>query len=294
MIMEIKLEIMLVLKNCSAMCKKFFRHTSLAFYIISVIFTFIPESFFKKGFIFECNEINKYGDFVVIINRVSLFIAIFIIVKFCMNIYRKCRRRITIERVGYSIHIEYGDLFSNHDGKRVITFDECFSTDIGEKPHEINPTSICGQYIKNNNIKNEHIYKLIEHYGIKAAKKKSLFQSKIRYESGTLVPNGEDLLLAFAKLDKDGLGYMSYDEFIDCLRLLWKEINKYYGENDVYIPILGSGVTRMGNESLTQQKLLDIIIKSYSLSQYKLKLPCKLHIICKEREGFSLNEIEDY
>ena len=147
---------------------------------------------------------------------------------------------------------------------------------------------------KNNNIKNEHIYKLIEHYGIKAAKKKSLFQSKIRYESGTLVPNGEDLLLAFAKLDKDGLGYMSYDEFIDCLRLLWKEINKYYGENDVYIPILGSGVTRMGNESLTQQKLLDIIIKSYSLSQYKLKLPCKLHIICKEREGFSLNEIEDY
>ena len=50
----------------------------------------------------------------------------------------------------------------------------------------------------------------------------------------------------------------------------------------------------MGNESLTQQKLLDIIIKSYSLSQHKLKLPCKLHIICKEREGFSLNEIENY
>lgn len=47
------------------------------------------------------------------------------------------------------------------------------------------------------------------------------------------------------------------------------------------MPILGSGVTRMGDESLTQQKLLDIIIESYKLSAQKLKPPCQLHIICK-------------
>ena len=276
------------------MCKKIFRHVSHAFGATSAIFIFVPEIFFKEYFIFNCEKTFAPEVLIVIINKIIVFILVFIVTSISVHLYKKYRKSVVFEKIGYSIHVEYGDLFSNHDGKRVITFDECFSTDIGEKPHEINPTSICGQYIKNNNIKNELIYKLIEQFDIKAAKKKSLFQSKIRYESGTLVPNGEDLLLAFAKLDKDGLGYMSYDEFIDCLRLLWKEINKYYGGNDVYIPILGSGVTRMGNESLTQQKLLDIIIKSYSLSQYKLKLPCKLHIICKEREGFSLNEIENY
>lgn len=276
------------------MCKKIFRHVSHAFGATSAIFIFVPEIFFKEYFIFNCEKTFAPEVLIVIINKIIVFILVFIVTSISVHLYKKYRKSVVFEKIGYSIHVEYGDLFSNHDGKRVITFDECFSTDIGEKPHEINPTSICGQYIKNNNIKNELIYKLIEQFDIKAAKKKSLFQSKTRYESGTLVPNGEDLLLAFAKLDKDGLGYMSYDEFIDCLRLLWKEINKYYGGNDVYIPILGSGVTRMGNESLTQQKLLDIIIKSYSLSQYKLKLPCKLHIICKEREGFSLNEIENY
>lgn len=276
------------------MCKNFFRYISWAFGATSVIFIFVPDIFFKEYFIFNYAKIFTSEVLIVIANKISAFIIVFIITTIFVRIYKKHKKSVTFEKIGYSIHVEYGDLFSKRDGKRVITFDECFSTDIGEKPHEINPTSICGQYIKNNNIKNELIYKLIEQFDIKAAKKKSLFQSKTRYESGTLVPNGEDLLLAFAKLDKDGLGYMSYDEFIDCLRLLWKEINKYYGGNDVYIPILGSGVTRMGNESLTQQKLLDIIIKSYSISQYKLKLPCKLHIICKEREGFSLNEIENY
>ncbi len=126
---------------------------------------------------------------------------------------------------------------------------------------------------------------------LKPAKSKSKFQSKVRYDSGKLVPNGDYLLLSFAKLDDNGLGRLSRDEFIDCLSTLWKEIDKYHGQKDVCIPILGSGVTRMGDESLTQQALLDIIIESYKLSAHKLKTPCRLNIVCQKREDFSLNRI---
>lgn len=87
------------------------------------------------------------------------------------------------------------------------------------------------------------------------------------------------------------IGELTHNEFLDCLSVLWKEIDKYYGQMDVCMPILGSGVTRMGDESLTQQKLLDIIIESYKLSAHKLKPPCQLHIICKKRDDFSLNKI---
>lgn len=43
--------------------------------------------------------------------------------------------------------------------------------------------------------------------------------------------------------------------------------------------------------SLTQQELLDLIIESYKLSTYKIKVTYKLYIICKKKDNFSLNRI---
>ena len=128
---------------------------------------------------------------------------------------------------------------------------------------------------------------------MKPNKNKSKYKNKECYTSGKLVPNGDDLLLAFAKLDKNGLGQMTREEYLDALSVLWKEIDKYYGQKDVCIPILGSGVTRINGTSLTQQELLDMIIYSYKLSDNKIKNPYKLYIICKEKDDFSLNKICD-
>ena len=57
--------------------------------------------------------------------------------------------------------------------------------------------------------------------------------------------------MAFAKLDEDGRGYFfSWDEYLHYLSILWNEIDKYFGQKDVRIPILGSGITRFGNKLL--------------------------------------------
>ena len=96
--------------------------------------------------------------------------------------------------------------------------------------------------------------------------------------------------MAFAKLDRYGLGQMTYEQYIECLNNLWVQIDRYHGTDDVYIPVLGSHITRFDRE-LTQQELLDIMISSYRLSTRKLKLPNRLFIVCKAREGFSLNDI---
>ena len=47
---------------------------------------------------------------------------------------------------------------------------------------------------------------LIDNAQLKPMKSKSKYRNKVRYESGIILPNGEYLLMAFAKLDKDGLG----------------------------------------------------------------------------------------
>ena len=163
------------------------------------------------------------------------------------------RKRITIKGDSYSIQVEYGNLFEISDCKKVVAFDECFTTKVGDNPSDVNSDSVCGQFLQSHPI--ENMQSLIDSVNLKPAKGKSKFQGKTKYESGKLVPFEDYLLLSFAKLNSGGSGELTRDEFLECLSILWREIEMYYGQKDVALPILGSGVTRMGDDSLNQQKL---------------------------------------
>ena len=249
--------------------------------IIGVIFTIIPESVFESIKLCPTLSVGKN----TIINRVIVIIVTFVI----YTLISAFRKSIIIKGKNYCINIKYEDIFKMHDCKKIIPFDECFTTSVGPKPSDINPTSICGQYLTSNPI--QDIQSLINSAQLKPSKSKSKYNNMDRYDSGKLVPNGDYLLLSFAKLNKDGIGEMTREEYLDCLSLLWKEIDKHYGQNDVCIPILGSGVTRIDGVSLSQQELLDMIIESYKLTTHKIKLPNKLYIVCKKQDDFSLNKI---
>ena len=258
-----------------------------AFIIIGVLFTFLPETIFENLNIF--NRI-KNNDIRITAVRILVYLIILIIISIICLIYLKARTKVTIKNRNYHIQIQYGDIFQLQNCRKVISFDECFTTDVGDEPYKIKPNSICGQYLTRNSSIN--ISTLIQRNGISQAPTTSNYQSKVRYESGTIVPNNDFLLMAFAKLDNYGLGHMSRKEYLDCLSLMWEEIDKYYAQKDICIPILGSGITRTGDGvNLTQQELLDLIILSYKLSNNKIKLPNKLIIVCRKNDDFSLNNI---
>lgn len=267
------------------MLKLLKKSSALALSIITVIFTFVPEKTFENFKLASAasDEAN------IVLARALSFIVVLVLSIVINIVYLLCRRTIRIKGNNYIIHVKYKDLFKARACKKVIPFDECFTTSVGDSPSHINPDSICGQYLKKDPI--QDIQALIHKVRLEPARINSEYQNSERYESGRLVPNGDYLLMAFAKLDKDGLGQLSRDEFVGCLSSLWKEINKYYGQKSVCIPVLGSGVTRGEIASLTQQELLDIIIGSYRISAHKIKSPCKLHIVCKKRDDFSLNKI---
>lgn len=48
------------------------------------------------------------------------------------------RRNVTIKGQNYLIRVEYGDIHKKKDCKRVINFDECFTTQIGNATADIN------------------------------------------------------------------------------------------------------------------------------------------------------------
>ena len=256
---------------------------SYSFAILSIVLTLVPESAF--------DHIKICTIFVgsnIIINRCFLFIIIFSFVYIIIAL----RQSICIEGHNYKVKVKYGDIFEFPSCKKVIGFDECYTSEVGREPHQINPESICGQFLsKHTNI---NIADLIFQTGLTCLRKPSDFRQKNRYQSGSLLPYDDYLLLAFARLNKDGLGVISREEYVACLSKLWKEIDKYYGQVDIVMPVLGAGVTRFNGESLTQQQLVDMMIASYQLSSHKIKKPNTLYIVCRKSKDFSLNKIGQY
>ena len=273
-----------------------------AFAIITGVFTFVPESAFSshvwitQGLLNECEWLSDFEatDVDVVITRLACFLLAWVTTSAAYALFLALRRWTTIRGENYSIRVEYGNILKKRNCKRVINFDECFTTHVGDKTADINPTSICGQYLS------EHpgldVQKLIDAASITPARAKSRYQQKTRYDSGIIVPNGDDLLMAFAKLDDKGKGrFFTRDEYLQCLDLLWKELENHYSEKDVCVPILGAGITSFdggSGASISQQDLLNMMIWSYKLSSHKIKAPHRLRIVCKKSRGFSINNID--
>lgn len=273
-----------------------------AFAVITGIFTFVPESVFAgrgwitQGLLSKCEWLSGFEatDVNVVITRLVCFLLVWIATSAAYALFLALRRWTTIRGENYSIRVEYGNILKKRNCKRVINFDECFTTHVGDKTADINPTSICGQYLTTH--PGLDMQKLIDAANITPARAKSQYQQKTKYDSGTIVPNGDDLLMAFAKLDDKGKGrFFTRDEYLQCLDRLWRELENHYSEKDVCVPILGAGTTSFdggSGASISQQDLLDMMICSYKLSSHKIKAPHKLRIICKKNSGFSINNID--
>lgn len=261
---------------------------SITFGIISVLFSILPEACFTYGIVNVCWSTT----IIIIVNRVLWILTVFLIIASVYCCYLKRRRSVKIKGNGYTIVVEYGDIFDKTDCNKVIAFDECYTTHVGTAPADIKPESVCGQFLSK--YPDVDFGAVVRDSGLTAKRKRSEYYSQECYDSGSLIQFNDYLLLAFAKLDKEGLGHLSREEFLSCLDLLWKEIDKHSRLKSVAIPVLGSGITRFNGESLSHQQLLDIIITSYKLSPYKLKSSVQLHIVCFDEEEVSLNKIGEY
>ena len=270
---------------------------------VVTVFAFVPENAFSvihtflEKFVCSFDIVCKYcssSSVCIVCNRILLVLILLAIFALVYWLKLLIMNSVTIKNDDCKIIVQYGNILKCKKCKKVINFDECFTAEVGQAPQQVKPSSLCGQYLTANPSVN--IPQLLEHSSIKPATRKSAYQGKDRYESGTILPNGDDLLLAFVPLNESGLGqFPSYKDYINSLSLLWQELDKYYCQKDVCVPILGSGLTRFGEGSgrnYSQQELLNIMIWSYKISPYKLKKPCTLRIICQKKDDFSLNRID--
>ena len=271
-----------------------------AFAVFSAIMTFLSESIFSNCCIVnkEIIEKSKYFSWIdveatnITIMKVLVFAGLAVTAIFFSCVYSQIRKK-TIKGNNYSIVVEYGDLLKKKNGQRLINFDECFTTTVGTGTADIKKDSVCGQYLIQNPGLN--VQSLIDASGVKPCRRKSKYNNSTCYEPGTIVANGDDLLMAFTRLESNGKSMkFTVEEYLKCLSLLWEEIDNNYNNKDVYIPVLGSGIARFENgisQSISKQELVDLMISSYKLSPHKLKNKNTLHIVCRKSDDFSMDKI---
>lgn len=256
--------------------------------IASFTFMFISEDIWRNWNLFNIKEEQIY--WAGFINRIFAFFIIVIVCSLIWLILAKVRWVYTIRDENYIIEVRYANIFKCKKGIHVINFDECLTTTIGNGSGDIKQSSICGQYLLNNHIDN--VEKILLDNNIKWENRKSKYKKKQCLKPGTIIPYKNDMILAFARLDENGIAkFENMKDYMDCLNNMWHELYIKHGDSNVCIPIIGSGKTDFHGKNLSQQEMLDIIISSYKTSDYRLKKPYKLIICCKRDKEFSLNNI---
>lgn len=181
-----------------------------------------------------------------------------------------------------TLEIKLGDIFKQ-DGLKVIAFNEYFDTMVDDVL--ISKNSLNGIYLSSKT--EEQIATLDkkirsdEHLrnNTSGSDNQRRGGKKQKYNLGSIYVDGEYLLVAFSKFDRNNMAYLYLKDYIACLIRFWEEVDRVYAGRSVSLPLLGSGITRFKDTSLQPQEILNILIWTFKISKVKFKHPSKATIV---------------
>ena len=185
-----------------------------------------------------------------------------------------------------TIQIKEGDIFQEI-GFKIIPFNEYFDTDVNSGI--ISSNTLNGKYIAKfyqNRQDLDHLILSDKHSSQFIIKEQSReFGKTKQYKLGTIIKDRDFFLLAFSRFDEHNRAYLTVDELISTLTNMWTECDIHYNGNDIVLPLLGSGLTRLqGLENISDQELLMLLLFSLKITKIKFADTTKIKIILtKER-----------
>lgn len=229
--------------------------------IISIIFLFSPDI---------CNCIKLW----LFIGFLFLIACIYLIVYF----YHKKSKKIKLKINNTIVNVFFGNIFEM-PGKKVIAFNEYFDTLVDERI--ITSKSLNGQLVKKlsyqkidrsiNNDKNLVSIEMNEHRP--RGKKK-------KYQLGSIHMIEDYFLLALTHFNEKNEAEIFSNDYAKCLLEMWKQLNNKYAQEEIFIPLLGGGITRiLDNRAIEEQELLEIMLNTLEISKLTFKKPSTINIV---------------
>jgi len=224
-------------------------------------------------------------DTALIILLVLVVISIlYILFKLFKSIWLK---KIKLNIDGSEIEIKRGDIFSfPRNTYKVIAFNEFFDTEVDDKI--ISRSSLNGQYLN-------RFYSDVSELDDKIAQdermnlkivnknvKRALGGKTTRYSLGTVFKDIDFFLVAFSKFNDKNEAILKLSEYANSLINFWNEVNSLYAQQEVVVPLLGSGITRHKDFNATYHQLLEVMLWTFKISKVKFKEPSKVTILLQE------------
>lgn len=217
---------------------------------------------------------------------------IFILVSVCA--YKTKEKKLQINH--NNIYIKFGDIF-RESGNKVIAFNEYFDTQVDEKI--ISSKTLNGYVVKNhiknivqfdNEIQNDSYLR-----PIKTNVSRTNGGKTNKYELGSCFRHDDIIAVAFTKFDKNDNARLTLNEYYCCLLNFWKDLNRVYNSENIVIPLLGSGITRIENgDKITSEEKLKILLHTlkYSTTSFSKDITITFVLNISDKNNIKLYNID--
>lgn len=197
-----------------------------------------------------------------------------------------CNKKKTFKINNNNITIMFGDIFKENDLK-VIAFNEYFDTKVDGKI--ISPKTLNGIVINKGLIDITNFDEDLQNCPYLKPDKENIKRinggKTARYKLGSCFKHNNIIAVAFSKFDKNDNANLTLQEYYECLLNFWKELNRVYNSNNLVIPLLGSGITRIENgDKLSAFDKLCILLHTLKISGVTFSKDINITFIINEKD----------
>ena len=257
--------------------------TNMAFAILAGIETLLAVS---------AISLEKFwGDYSWII-KLLFIIGIFLIIDIVIFIIKRhlAKDGISLSIRGIKVNIRKGDIFEAN-GWKVIAFNEYFDTQVDDIiiAHNTLNGKFIDDYVTDINELNHVISAETDD---NTSFKGRTRNNRIIYPLGRIIRYKDYMLLAFTHFDNNQ-AHLTQKDYENCLRVMWAEISRTYANRPIFIPLLGSGITRFdGTPHKSNFDLLRCMLCTLRTSGVNINQPITILLTEETMRSINIYEIK--
>lgn len=257
--------------------------TNMAFAIFAGIETLLAVS---------AISLEKFwGDYSWII-KLLFIIGIFLIIDIVIFIIKRhlAKDGISLSIRGIKVNIRKGDIFEAN-GWKVIAFNEYFDTQVDDIiiAHNTLNGKFIDDYVTDINELNHVISAETDD---NTSFKRRTRNNRIIYPLGRIIRYKDYMLLAFTHFDNNQ-AHLTQKDYENCLRVMWAEISRTYANRPIFIPLLGSGITRFdGTPHKSNFDLLKCMLCTLRTSEVNINQPITILLTEETMRSINIYEIK--
>ncbi|MDR0682695.1 MAG: DUF6430 domain-containing protein [Dysgonamonadaceae bacterium] len=256
---------------------------TVAFAILAIVETFFAISAISLDNI--CGMYNWITKFLLVLGLFLFIVIVAFIIK-----YHKTKKGISLNIRGIKVNIRQGDIFKAK-GWKVIAFNEFFDTTVDDVV--IAHNTLNGIFI-DNHIQNlsELQNKITNETDDNTNYKRRICNNRAVYPLGRIITYKDFMLLAFTHFDNNQ-AHLTQKDYEDCLRVMWTEISRTYANKPIFIPLLGSGITRFdGTPHKSTFDLLKCMLCTLRTSGANINQPITILLTEETIQDINIYEIK--